>query len=63
VARSPCRPHAQIQRDCFAQLEKGSTRQVIAPIHQKPIKPPPLAHPFLIKEIALQAGLSEAQKA
>ena len=34
--------------------------KAIAPIHQKPIKPTPVAHPFLIKEIALQAGLSEA---
>jgi LacI family transcriptional regulator len=30
------------------------------PTHQKPINLSPVAHPFLIKEIALQAGLSEA---
>ena len=38
----------------------GGTGGTIAPIPQKPIKRLVAAHPFLIKEIALQAGLSEA---
>ena len=39
---------------------RADANKIIAPTHQKPIKPSPVAHPFLIKEIALQAGLSEA---
>ena len=45
----------------FLELSiRVETSKIIASTHQKPIKPSPVAHPFLIKEIALQAGLSEA---
>ena len=39
---------------------KGGDRQDYCADPQKPIKPSPVPHPFLVKEIALQAGLSEA---
>jgi LacI family transcriptional regulator len=39
---------------------RAETSKIIAPTHQKPIKPSPMPHPFLVKKIALQAGLSEA---
>jgi hypothetical protein len=44
----------------LADSIRAETSKIIAPTHQKPIKPSPMAHPFLVKEIALQAGLSEA---
>ena len=39
---------------------RAQSSKIIAPIPQKPINPLVATHPFLIKEIALQAGMSEA---
>jgi LacI family transcriptional regulator len=50
---------SSVQRSVSRSI-KAPSGKTIASIHQKSIRRSVVAHPFLIKEIALQAGLSEA---